>query len=365
ERGHVLGGNHTWSFHATDVTPGEDEWLKDLVTYRWDSQEVRFPAYERKLNTGYRSIISDALAAIVHDRLPQLSVRLGADAVDVTPTDVTLATGEVLSAPLVIDGRGALQEQPLAIAFQKFYGLEVETAVPHGETHPIIMDATVDQHDGYRFVYTLPMTETRILVEDTYYSDEADLPTDLLRTRAEAYAASKGWQIRSVVRTEQGILPITLAGDIDQHWSNLGSDIPRSGLRAWLFHATTGYSVPYAVRLADRIAAAPTLTSPAIAKLVETVSREVWSEQAFMRLINRLFFVGARPHERVAVMARFYKLNEGLIQRFYAGKSHLADKARVLSGKPPIPITRGLGVIPPERAWAHVAGRGALREQLG
>ncbi|MEL6873181.1 MAG: lycopene cyclase family protein, partial [Pseudomonadota bacterium] len=153
--------------------------------------------------------------------------------------------------------------------------------------------------------------------------------------------------------------------DIDRHWRELGSDLPRSGLRAWLFHATTGYSVPYAVRLADRIAAAPDMTSRSVARLVEGLSREVWSEQSFMRLINRLFFVGAHPHERVSVMARFYKLNQGLIERFYAGRSSLPDKARVLSGKPPIPITRGLGVIPPERAWAHVAGRGDLREKLG
>lgn len=365
ERGDALGGNHTWSFHASDLTPSEDAWMRDLVSVSWDAQDVRFPGLDRHLTTGYRTILSDEMATTITSRLPGLAVLTNANATDVTPTEVTLDEGTRLTAPLVIDGRGALQSQPLAIAFQKFFGLEIETDAPHGQRDPIIMDATVDQHDGYRFVYTLPMSPTRILVEDTYYSDEPALDLATLRARIEAYCAARGWRIAEIVRTEQGILPITLAGDIDRHWRELGSDLPRSGLRAWLFHATTGYSVPYAVRLADRIAAAPDMTSRPVARLVEGLSREVWSEQSFMRLINRLFFVGAHPHERVSVMARFYKLNQGLIERFYAGRSSLPDKARVLSGKPPIPITRGLGVIPPERAWAHVAGRGDLREKLG
>ncbi|MEM1306089.1 MAG: lycopene beta-cyclase CrtY [Pseudomonadota bacterium] len=367
EREAELGGNHTWSFHASDVNSAEDHWVAPLVTYRWDAQEVRFPSFTRELATGYRSMVSDKLAAALVGRAREakLTIMLNADVVDVRPTEVMLANGTSLKAALVVDGRGALQEQPLAIAFQKFYGLEVELAEPHGQTHPIIMDATVSQADGYRFVYTLPMTDTRILIEDTYYSDGADLDDADLRRRCERYAERAGWTIDSVVRTERGILPITLAGDIDRHWDMLGADLPRSGLRAWLFHATTGYSVPYAVRLADRIVNAPQLTSPAIAQTVQKFSREVWADQSFNRLINRLFFVGARPDERVSVMARFYKLNEGLIQRFYAGQSHLADKARVLSGKPPIPIMRGIGVIPAERGWDFAARRGAYEARLG
>ncbi|MEO1720509.1 MAG: lycopene beta-cyclase CrtY [Pseudomonadota bacterium] len=367
EAGDALGGNHTWSFHASDIDPDEAKWLDPLVTYRWSGQHVHFPGFRRELATGYRSILSEQLAAAITTRADgeRFTIRLATKAIDVRPDRVALESGETLTAKLVIDGRGALQDQPLAIAFQKFYGIEVETAEPHGRINPIIMDATVPQFDGYRFVYTLPMTETRILIEDTYYSDGADLDAAILSDRCHSYAERHGWTIKSIARTEQGILPITLAGDIDAHWAALGSDLPRSGLRAWLFHATTGYSVPYAVRLADRIATSAELTSPVIAKTIETFSREVWAEQSFMRLINRLFFVGARSDERVSVMARFYKLNEGLIQRFYAGRSHLADKARVLSGKPPIPIMRGLGVIPAERGWDFAARRGATEARLG
>ena len=42
------------------------------------------------------------------------------------------------------------------------------------------------------------------------------------------------------------------------------------------------------------------------------------------------------------MLERFYGLSEGLVRRFYAGRSTLLDKARILTGKPPVPIRRAL-----------------------
>jgi len=38
-------------------------------------------------------------------------------------------------------------------------------------------------------------------------------------------------------------------------------------------------------------------------------------------------------------------LTEPLIERFYAGRSTALDKLRVLTGKPPVPISRGLAAL--------------------
>ncbi|HYD98466.1 MAG TPA: lycopene cyclase, partial [Alphaproteobacteria bacterium] len=38
------------------------------------------------------------------------------------------------------------------------------------------------------------------------------------------------------------------------------------------------------------------------------------------------------------VMRRFYTLPAPLIGRFYAGRPNLADKLRLLSGRPPVPL---------------------------
>ena len=45
------------------------------------------------------------------------------------------------------------------------------------------------------------------------------------------------------------------------------------------------------------------------------------------------------------VFHRFYRLREGLIERFYAARSNPLDKARVLWGEPPVPIPSAIAAM--------------------
>jgi lycopene beta-cyclase len=61
---------------------------------------------------------------------------------------------------------------------------------------------------------------------------------------------------------------------------------------------------------------------------------------------------GTPPEQRHRVFARFYRLDAGLIERFYAGRSTLPDRARVLCGKPPVPLRAVAARQPPLRVAA-------------
>ena len=104
----TLGGNHTWSFHASDLTPSQRDWMLPLVAHRWPGHEVRFPGFRRRLDGAYLSVTSGALHAAVHAVLPSC-VQFGAVVSDVGPTRVRLADGQTLSARAVIDARGPRQ----------------------------------------------------------------------------------------------------------------------------------------------------------------------------------------------------------------------------------------------------------------
>ena len=58
-----------------------------------------------------------------------------------------------------------------------------------------------------------------------------------------------------------------------------------------------------------------------------------------------MLFKAAAPEERYRVMQRFYGLDARLIARFYAARSTAADKARVLIGRPPVPVGRAIRAI--------------------
>jgi lycopene beta-cyclase len=206
------------------------------------------------------------------------------------------------------------------------------------------MDASVAQEDGFRFVYVLPFTEHCALVEDTYYSESPGLPTDDLRARILAYAASAGWRVRGVMREETGVLPITLAGDFDRFWPQ-DDHVPRLGLRAGLFHPTTGYALPEAVATADLVAARVPCDGATLAAALRTHANARWRHGSFFRSLNRMLFQAARPPERYRVLERFYRLPAGLIGRFYARRLTLADRIRLLAGSPPVPIAAAVAAL--------------------
>ena len=349
EGGEAIGGNHTWSSFEADVTPEQVAWTAPLIAHRWDRYSIRFPDHGRTIRAGYRSSTSARLASAV--AATKVTVLTGAMITALTPTAVTLADGRTLTARAVIDGRGQGPQKvngaapPLDLRAQKFVGLEVELTGDHGLAGPVIMDATVPQVDGYRFVYTLPFGPRTVLVEDTYYSDGRDLAPDVLRARVMAYIAAQGWTVARVVREEAGVLPIGLGGDIGAFWDAAPAGLPLVGLRAALFNPITGYSFPDAVRTADLIAGLPSLDAASLYAALRHHSESTWEARRFYRFLTRMLFIAAEPSERYRVLQRFYKLDDGLVRRFYAGHSTTFDKVRTLVGKPPVPLGRALGVL--------------------
>ena len=336
EQGSALGGNHTWSFYQADLTPAQLAWLQPMVVRHWPGYEVRFPSHRRTLDSACYSISAERFHEVLTAALGE-AVLLDAPVGTVERHSVQ-AGGQTLRAKVVIDGRGQQASPHLRCAYQKFVGREVLLQEPHGQALPIIMDATVAQDGGYRFVYTLPFDERRLLVEDTYYSNGPELDPGTVGDRIDAYIASRGWRVASVVREETGVLPIALSGDIEAFWRDKHGALPCSGLRAGLFHATTGYSLLYAVRLADLIAGMDTLDADAVYQATKAYSVQQWRSQGFMRLLNRMLFHASPPLQRYRILQRFYKLPQQLIERFYASQLTWFDQLRILTGKPPVPV---------------------------
>lgn len=343
QRADPLGG-HTWSFHDGDLDASQRAWLAPAIRRAWDGQDVRFPGYARALRSGYASVDADSLGAVLSG-LPQVS-RLTGRVAAIDAAGVTLAEGRRIDATLAIDARGFAPHPAIQVRFQKFLGQELCLTTPHGLTRPVIMDATVPQMDGYRFFYLLPFDDTRLLVEATYYSDGAALSAQDQRTAIADYVADQGWQVARVIREEKGVLPIALRFDAEAFWRALPADVPTIGLRAMRFHPLTGYSLPHAVRSADLIARHWRQGPRVLARALRRDSLDDAKAQGFYRLLTRMLFEAAAPDERRRVMERFYRLPEPLVERFYAGRSTWADKARILTGRPPVPVGRALRCLP-------------------
>ncbi len=341
----TIGGNHVWSFFSSDITE-EDRWIvAPLISFGWKSYDIAFPAHRRTIAASYYSIESERLDAVVRTALPGDALILGRKVLGASARAVVLADGDRIEAKGVIDARGPGDLGMLEVGWQKFMGREFRLTEPHDEPRPMVMDATVPQLDGYRFLYCLPFAATRMFVEDTYYSDTPDLDRAVLADRIHDYVAARGWAIEQASREETGVLPVTMGGDFEEYWRSGGNKTAKAGMRAGLFHPTTGYSLPDAVRTAALVARSTDLSGKALHDLTYGFARRTWRERGFYRMLDKMLFRAAEPEERYRVLERFYRLSPALIGRFYAGRSTMTDKARILTGKPPVPIGRALRAI--------------------
>jgi lycopene beta-cyclase len=351
-----LGGNHLWCFHALDVPEPSVPFVEPFVVRRWPTYRVRFPSYERALDEPYAAVTSDA----VHERLSDLAAAgrlglvLGRAARTIEPGRVELESGEKLTARVVIDSRGPERfARHEAIGYQKFLGLELEVTPESAPAEPTLMDCSVEQVDGLRFFYVLPLAPGRVLVEDTYFSDHPNLDVTALEAEILAYSERNGLVVRAIARRERGVLPLPARAAVIREYD---ARLLRAGYQGGWFHPTTGYSFPLAVRVATIVA---TSSEGELAERLGELAARTARQQRFASLLNRMLFRGFVPERRRAAFERFYRLPPETVRRFYALSLTSADRARIVCGRPP----RGLSARGLFSALAH--GSAAHHHQQG
>jgi lycopene beta-cyclase len=360
ERAPRLGGNQTWCCHASDLAgaPAERErlraWLMPLLDVRWPRHRVRFPGFDRMLDGEYLCIRAASLAQVTHAVLAggRDALLTGRTVRAMDCRTIELDSGEQLHASVVLDARGDDPSRYVGrTGFQKFLGWEVEheSASPTRFAVPVLMDATVAQSDGFRFVYTLPFSSSRLLVEDTTFSRGPDLDPAAARVRIAAYLRDNAIADYRVCREESGVLPMPWAGPRRATEESLAI-----GYRGGFFHPGTGYSLArgalVAQRIADVVRATSTeLRAQAVANALAEC-RDRWAvDDRFSRLLNRLAFTVVPPDWlRRHVFERVYRLPQPTLERFYAGRTSPGDRIALAVAPLRIPL---LSSTPPHRPF--------------
>ncbi|MBK9385089.1 MAG: lycopene beta-cyclase CrtY [Planctomycetes bacterium] len=355
ERESAPSTERTWCFQDEDLPPEARGFVAPLIEHRWPGYEVRFAGLRRTLGTAYFGFTAAHATSVLRQRFAartDCAHLVGRRAIAIEARRVVLEDGSALEARLVVDATGAERRtSPKApCGYQKFVGLELELAREHRLERPILMDACVDQAQGYRFFYALPFGPRRVLIEDTRFADTPELAPEELRAEVLRYAEQLGLAVSGVAREEHGVLPMPWG---EHRFETAGPPL-RAGYRGGWFHPATGYSFPLAVRLAllstavepERLFDGPLRE---LARALEAPARHA-------RALNRLLFRWFEPQDRAHVFERFYHLPEETIRRFYALRATFLDRARVIVGRPP----RGFSL---RARWrASERARGIARE---
>lgn len=352
--------DRSWSFWQHDHHP-----LRDIVAHEWGgwtyadlaghSATHRVPGMSYQYIRGV-DFYRWALAEIAGDE--RIDLRLGVAARDLS--SVTLADGTAgvrvttdegaLLARRVVDTR---PRRTAALLYQCFSGVEVE----HGGALPTEPDAVGlmtrmrgTKTEGLGFVYVLPLSPTRALVEWTRFTP-VPLAESVVVAERDAEIAALGLAGATVVREEGGILPMGRM-PIDE---TPMPGVVLAGNAGGALRDASGYAFLRIQQWARRCA-------DALARGEEPAPHP--AEPWVRRQMDRIFLQALRAHpERTAdyFMAMAQGVAPHRLLRFLTDRATAGDLASIIVSLPLLPF---LAQLPDRRARLVAAASAARADRV-
>ncbi|KUG09955.1 hypothetical protein ASU33_20630 [Solirubrum puertoriconensis] len=258
--------DRTWSFWTDQPTPYDAvlaaEWRQ--LAFRSPRIDVVLPLRRYRYCTlrglDFYRFVQQALGA----RPEQFTlVQASVEQLENTPDGVVAhTTAGSFSARFGFDSRPPKPERRAdkRYLWQHFVGWEVETDYDAFDAStPVFMDFRVPQHHECRFVYVLPFSPRRALIEYTLFSGTLLPQAEYEQALREYLAQHLGGKPYRIAETEAGAIPMT-----DHYFEpSAGANIVHLGTRGGRVKASTGYAFlrmqQHAARLTTALANTGTL----------------------------------------------------------------------------------------------------------
>ena len=228
------------------------------------------------------------------------------------------AAGQRYKAARLYDSRPPKMAEPSLK--QHFLGWEIRTKVAIDEPHiATLMDFRVDQSRGLHFIYVLPFSDRRLLIESTMISNQLE-DKNWYRQAIEQWLQDRNIEIEDKLGEEAGIIPMQTIIPVDTSITSIGA--ASGAVRLSSGYAFTGIQAQI-TELVKRINAGtfsvPTPISPALIRMD--------------KIYNRVLM--AHPELGVTMMMKIARaLDADGFARFMLGCASLMDWARVILAMP-------------------------------
>jgi lycopene beta-cyclase len=339
--------DRTWSFWASE--PGL---FDPIAVHEWDRIAFRSPGFERVFSLGsyrYRTIRGLDFYQFVHQALvarpAQFTVvRQEVSSLKNTASGVRARTtdGQEYTASYAFDSRPpAMERQPDKYRYllQHFVGWEVET--DHDVFDPEVvefMDFRGEQHHEARFIYVLPYSPRKALVEYTLFSAEV-----LAKSEYEAHIRAHLQQRLGLtagqyclVAEEVGAIPMT-----DHPLpARVGECIINLGTRAGRAKPSTGYAFQRIQAQSARLVAALATTG----EPPHDPTGDQWQFRLFDTLL--LDIMQRRGEMTRTIFTQLFQRNPvERILRFLDEKTSWMDNLRIMNSVSAGPFMRSIAQV--------------------
>lgn len=348
--------DRTWCFWDTGLPQ-----MAHLVRHRWTT--VSLTTEERRVTvdcsaTPYQMIPAEAFYTAAVEAIaeaPRVELAMGETIISEPQKDGDLwrigTTAGQRCARIIVDTRpGRRPERGAASLWQSFSGQEIECgAARFDPDSATLMEFLPTKNGRTTFLYVLPVTPQRALVEATVFAPDPLGPDDLAPELAAGIARHVDGAGFSVLRSEHGILPMGQAAPAPS------PDISyvHAGVAAGAGRPASGFAFQRIQRWADACAGALASGKPPVAHPPDS-----WR----IRAMDRLFLRVLRARPGIApdlFLALFAMKNPARVARFMSDCATHADCAAVILALPAGPFLRE---IPGALTGRPLATAGRLNE---
>jgi len=327
EEAATFGGEGYRTFADAELGQDGAELLGPLAVERWPGFYVAFPGFSRKLKAEWAGLAADGLHRTMVETLDPKQYRLGTKVVAVREDALVLDGGETIKAEGAIDARGAANLATLDLIHETRLERDYLLKAPHRVDRPVLIDATVDQAGGLRFMQCVPLGEDRLIVADVCISERGQ-HDDQAGARLDAYLAARGWMKKRIASEQARARPLPAGGDFAAFWRLGGARVAKLGLRGGFVNPATGRTIADAVGNALLLAGQRDFSGSALHDLFEAEAKAAWKKREALRAVPAAL-AGAKPEARLALLERLYRLDAGLIARLQADQLGLIDRMRL------------------------------------
>ena len=331
--------DRTWCFWGGKLSSGEH-----AVARQWNTMRLTSGAQTVLVDCGqtpYQMLPAEAFygAAIsAISKAQHINLKVGTAVLE-APRKIdenwcVATSAGVFSGRMVVDTRPQQTPKPDgALLWQSFYGQEIECDRPVFDASCLdLMNFLPVDSSGIPFIYVLPISATRALVEVTVFGVNPLLPEDLALKLEAAVAQRVGDASFRMLRSEHGILPMGLRALPE----NPDRSYVRAGLMAGGARASTGYAFQRIQRWADACA------KSVMAGFLPIRHRP---DAAVLHAMDHLFLkvLRANPERAGALFcALFARADAARLIRFLSGEGNWLDYAAVVAALPPWPFISSL-----------------------
>ncbi len=324
--------------------------------HQWPTMRVAHAGQSVSLDCGstpYQMVAAQdfyAAAQALIDRQPKMALSLGRSVVG-EPTrsgdvwNIRTSSGD-LTARSVVDTRPPrLPRRDGATLWQSFSGREIECSAAVFDPSSLdLMNFLAPDARDVAFVYVLPVTPTRALVEVTVFGATPLAPRQLSVRLDAAVARHVGRAHFTTLRSEHGILPMGLKETPRSEHRSL----VRVGVMAGGARPSTGFAFQRIQRWASECARALVSCGHPV---------EHQPDPLLLRLMDQIFLdvLRADPSRGGAIFfSLFSRADPSRVIRFLSGDAGVVDSLAVVAAMPVPPFVRA--------ALARTRRLGRIRE---